>query len=765
MSTVDPQCTCGKCGERWTGHPPCPLCGAAESGPAAPLLRRSVREALGDWASSTFGAPRRIEDLVNSVEVSDQVIRRVALEIVRRDLLEQSTPTTRGKGHGAACDAATVDPFEFSAAELRKRTEHVRPCPSCGGEGVSDCDRCDGTGRARCLECDGSGKITRHYTKTSRLINCKECRGRGDTRCDGCVRGRAPCRECSGHGQHEVWLAFKESSRIVVALEPQVTSSSAHPQLTADRFLMSNDLAAFGVARAVIADAPESLSLDDDVIAEGMVKNLELSRERRLERVHRQQYHLLHLVQRDAHYSMCGTTARLRFSGKDLAYQRTLGDTHPIKRRNALWMAGGLLIAPLGMAMFGSLIHRSPYFAAANALQSTLALVGIPAAVLALGALLREAGRGQRLQGLTAVERALGAVAALALCVALVANRLSTPSISDANAALMAGRSVQARVVTGALHEMVGDTPEVRELDERLAIAESRTLALEPQLRILDPLAAGGGPHALEAGTLARSARVAELQQQLAAGAPDETLSLLQRWFGTSWRTDPELAELAAAARDRQHRSCSDAACELLAARAAVDAASTPVRREQLASARSRLLSALGSRLAEHSSTLDQLLQMRQTQTLAEHSVGRFGDAEIDERANEAVAWASTERGRVSLLGAEPEVIAELLGAAVTSDGNIIALRLGGSLVSLALDTRHRCRGLYIVGNSSASRVIGDAQWSAQRLLSQALGGDEALLKAPAGRSVSSWRRNSIPIVARWNHGELWELRIGDATP
>src|SRR5262249_38991563 len=60
-----------------------------------------LASAVVRWARSTFGAPRRLSAHITGVEERDEVVVRVATEVVRRDLYEQRVPAGRLARRGA----------------------------------------------------------------------------------------------------------------------------------------------------------------------------------------------------------------------------------------------------------------------------------------------------------------------------------------------------------------------------------------------------------------------------------------------------------------------------------------------------------------------------------------------------------------------------------------------------------------------------------------------------------------------------------------
>src|SRR5690349_7391967 len=91
----------------------------------------AVRQAADRWARTVFGAPRAFSNSITGVEARDEVIERVATEVVRRDLRITYAPTSRGEITTPEVDWSTVDPFAYSEPSLRQATEHVIRCAPC----------------------------------------------------------------------------------------------------------------------------------------------------------------------------------------------------------------------------------------------------------------------------------------------------------------------------------------------------------------------------------------------------------------------------------------------------------------------------------------------------------------------------------------------------------------------------------------------------------------------------------------------------------
>jgi len=141
-------------------------------------------------------------------------------------------------------------------------------------------------------------------------------------------------------------------------------------------------------------------------------------------------------------------------------------------------------------------------------------------------------------------------------------------------------------------------------------------------------------------------------------------------------------------------------------------------------------------------------------------------DAGIVAGAREASAWARGERDHFRLLGSDVAAASELLGAGINTERDARWIAVEGMRVYLSSDAKGTCRGLYVVGSDGNHRSLDGKTWTPDRILSQALG-HAATVKRPTEKSpaVSNAVDGGTPIVARWNVGQLVELRIADASP
>jgi len=740
---------------------------AAQAAEQAATTTRSVHDAVDHWGRSVAGAPRRLADLVTAIRVRDQLLERVVTEVVRRDIREQRLPTNERRVSSPRLRAEDIDPFAVPGESLRAESEHVAYCRGCNGAGVCTCGVCRGERRVRCGACGGGGKVLKQYKKRAAWIACSVCRGGGAVACGGCgAKGSVTCSGCAGSGHQLVWLAYDQSARWAVQVEPKSPVVYAHRQLREPRFLHEDDLGAFGVVAEEHADGPVALAGYRDV-HRPILRASAASLDPRFERINRQQYLSLAVVRRDARYSMCGASGEIVLSGKELVASRTSGALRPIQRRLALWVGSTTGLAISTMLGLAKLRGVSPYFARSNVALTMLWCLGIASAVPTVGAALRSVGARLRWTPLRRSERYAAAASAAAFASMIALGYGARPRVGEVARALGAGDVARAKVVVGALREVRGLTPDVSEAEDAVTLAEANTLAGQARWALLDRMAARGGAGASGAATTARTERLRQIDAFIARSDPKAAIAALDRDFPESSRTDAEIATTRARAYDAAVAACADDPCRVSAALRAVAAAATEERAQRLSAARGRLLDSLRPSEVSGETTLARLERLRALAAVAVQYAGVApADAEIVERAKKAGLWARDERAKVAILGKDAAVAEELLGSRATTDGKNTWIEVDGARAYLVLDARKTCRGLYIVGGEPGARFVRGSVWSADHLLSQALG-RPAVVKTPIPNTsvVSRWWEGGVSVVARWDGGYPEELRIGDAAP
>lgn len=759
--------TCPSCGAPAApGAATCSYCNAALAwGPMAPMTpTRSVRDAMSAWGRSVFGAPRKLADLVTTVEVRDEVFERVFTQVVRRDVREERMPTNRHTNTRERIDPRSVDPFAISIEDLRNDSEHVTTCDGCTGSGLLACTACAASGRARCPQCGGSGQQLRQYKRSSRWVKCGVCRGGGTVTCGTCIgRGSVTCTYCAGGGHQLAWLTYEQTKRAWAAIEPASPVLLAHRQLKEHRALAPADVSAFGTVFSTEARAPLRPDMD------GIDRNLLVAQlatvDSRLERVEYQQFLRLAVVRRDVTYEMCGTRGLLVLSGGNLVGSRTPAALRPIHLRLYLWSACAVLMLIITASGLGAFVLPGAYFARWNNWSRlawwSLFVLGL----VAIDAILREIRPSFKFGRLAMFEKTAAAGAVVAAIAGVVLGALSRPSVVEGQRELTRGDLNDARSVVDALKVTRGQTPDVLDLDDAVKIAGVNALKGDAKLKILDEVVARNGMHAGEAAAKARAERVDEIKQLLDGKKPTEALERMESWFAGKWRSDPELAELAARANDVAVAQCDDDACRYARARKANSVASTVDRAVHASETRTTLLGALSFAESPGETQLDRLTRLRSVMAAAEKAVAVGGDdTELLQTAKTAGEFARAERAKVPVLNADETTVAELLGP-IEQGGRMPYVRFATADVFLNIDAQHKCRGAYVTGKTPQLHELDISSVTTKDLLSQIIGHPTTVHSATGDSATATWWDAGTVIVARWKRSKLVELRVGDATP
>lgn len=726
-----------------------------------------VRAAFRTWGRSVFGAPRRLESLISAVDERDEVMTRVATRIVRRDLVQNRIPSNRrAKMNGAPVSPATIDPFNESLEDLRRRTEHGEPCIHCGGGGLAPCPGCTGSGRERCNGCGGSGQMLRHYKKSSKYVRCTVCRGSGTLGCGRCgATGSVACAGCGGGGEQLVWWSYGERVRMNVSFSSDSAILLAHPLLREERFLAPNDLGAFTLYATHDAAGPialEHLAPGDQASCAKLTPALDA----RSERVQSQQLLRFGVTRRDVSYEMCGTTGKVVLSGVNLIGSTTSSAVTPIRRRLVAW--GFAALALLFFALWtGSMLGGpTPYFDAINRTTSLLLFVGVTAALIPIGGLLRALRPGFRFWPIGLPERIGGGVFVSALLVAFLFAYVSRPRVEDARSAVAARDVGRAMLIVEAL-QATRPSAELADIVEEARLIESERLPSDARLAALDAIAAKSGARSDDARTRARALRLEEARAALERDDPRATLEMLEKWR-TAISDGPDLADLRGRAFDRVLDSCGDDTCRYKAARSARDSQDTPERRTAAEKARTTLINALTIGQPPNADMLLQVRSLRALARLADNTAALAGeDVELRERAHGTESWAAAELAKIQLIGAPADVVDEILQRKPGAPGSVGWQGLDGVAVHASIVTG-QCKGLYVVGATPGSRALSGREVALEKLLAQATGRREAKIHRRATsrtHEVTRWTEGATPVMARWNGDALMELRIGDASP
>ncbi|MFO0554064.1 MAG: hypothetical protein U0271_37130 [Polyangiaceae bacterium] len=751
-----------------TGELTCRYCRATVSTTTPNTASITVNEAANRWARSVFGAPRRLADLIDTIEPRDEMIERVITEVTRRDIFREriaAAPNVGPASRKREPDAATIDPFSITVSELRDETEQVVRCDGCSGSGLANCHVCGSSGRARCHFCAGSG--TMPSTKTNRMIKCSVCRGSGATVCGACNgSGRLACGGCAGSGKQLSWLTYTQRAEWRVTVAPQSAVVGAHACLTEKRPLTAGDVRELGLVTMLEANGPVSEEHYREAPVEPEVL-LAVAREidPRLERITRQQYVKLAMIRRDVQYEIAGRRAALVLSGRDLKGAHDPGTEAPIRRRVRVWAVGWALASVVLGLLVLELRGRAAYFANTNALMMWAWLGGVLSLAVLFGGLSREWRAGLRFGRLTIGERGAGVLTALAPVVMVIGYAAGRPSLREVESALGKNDVAQARRVVDALKEASGSRPDVLDAEDSVLIAEAANLHGDARLKVLDDVARRNGTYASAAAASAKLERLTSVRALIDAKRAEAALSAIDAAWPGAAAADPEVAAERARASDLQANQCSNAACRVQAANLANVAASTPARADAAAKARSALVRELSVEPIKGESLLERLVRMRAVRDLADDTVRIVNDKDLTEKARSARTAALKERAKVPILGSDKAIAIELLGGTADTDNGFSRVTVDTTSVYLVLDGANHCTGLYVVGSKRGARTVGGgAEWSSARILSQAIGNEQSIL--PPDRSdIATWTVGGTPVVARYDSGSLVEIRIGDAKP
>lgn len=724
--------------------------------------QRTIENAVTAWARSIFSAPRRLGELVTNVEQRDEVIERVATQIVRREVREVRTATIERRSTRPRIERGSVDPFAHTVDTLKADSEYIAQCDACAASGLMHCDACHGTGNGRCPNCDGTGK--ERSAKTGRPIKCKSCKATGAAPCRRCAgNGSVPCRGCAGSGHQLAWLTFEQAERWEVAVPLNSPVVLTHRVLREGRALSPADLPTVTIVEEKARKGP--LELRDLAEPERHAVRTELDQiDPRLERVLHQQYLKVAAIRRDVTFEMCGTKATLSLSGTALTGATTPEVMRPITRRLYAWITLCGLVGIVGLFVRGAVVGSSRYFDDARSTSGLLIGVAVACAVPAIGTLLRSWRGGLRFHPMQWPIRAWSAGAVVAFMAIVVVGLVARPTAPEVQRALAVNDVARARSTVDALREQAGATPAVMDLDDGVSLAEAGKLHGDERLQKLDAIAARKGAAAAGAAATARAQRLDEVHQLVATRHTADALAALDKSFAND--KSVTIAEERASAHEAASEVCTTAACRLGEAIQAHVARATPERATAIELARARAVEALDPQRIDAKATLPRLQQLRQLQDAAVATTKvALDDADLQTRAKTAIALADSERAKVPLLTNSLAIAEELLGVSMRSPGGVPSIALDGSTVYLALDSAGRCTGIYAVGDKAAAREIKSTIWPPPRLLSQAVGRASVLPVPSAGRSMSRGYAGGAPVVARWSDGALVELRIGDATP
>lgn len=720
---------------------------------------REIPNAFARWARKVFGAPRHTHDLITGIHHRDETIERLVTQLARREVREVRTGTNERRSTIARLNVNNVDPFAFTQEKLRVESQYIAQCEACAASGMVRCGTCHGSCTATCHNCGGSGK--QRSEKTGRPINCKVCKKSGRTPCGACAAtGRVACSVCFGSGHQLAWLTFEETDDWRVSLSPPESPVFlAHRELKKTQPLGRPELSAFFVVEEKQSHGPIDLCQLGEPYRQLPSEHGAMIDTRR-ERIKYQQYLRLAVVRRDVTYEMCGAAGTVVLSGTELEGSTTPDALHPIRRRLYLWSALVALVATASVLMNRSMFGSSSYFDTGKGLAWGASGFAIFSAIPAFGTALRSWRSGGRFRGPGHMVAGLSIAMLAGLGAIPLVAHLMRPTISEVDAYLSSGNLATARIAVDALNEGSA-SPEARDADDRVMLAEAQKSLGSDRLKLLDKVAARKGTSSSNAAALARGERLSQIRSRIGQKDAKGALAAIEEWFPTD-KTD-EVAEQRALSHELRVEACSDDPCRLGAGVDADAAHATTTRTERVASLRAAVWNELSVERVTEASALPRLEQLRQLSAYASSSLNaNSSDAELRTRALSANVFVQAEREKIPILGSKVDVADALLGPRPVNEP---AFSLGGTTVYLATDQIGGCTGIYAVGSSPANRALSSSTWSPQRILSQALGRAATVRPAAAGSSTSSWYDRGIPIAVRWSYGSIVELRIGDAIP
>ena len=188
----------------------------------AVMAEAAALQTFDAWAARLPHAPPRPSSLVRSLDLRIHHVGRLVSEITERTVEEGSAPAALNERptqrHGGSQE---IDPWAFSASELRRTTRWVDGCDGCRSRGSLPCSSCSGTTRTTCQNCHGERKAYgRDARGARRKMNCKVCAAQGQVDCTACNGGRVECSQCAGSGKVAHWFEYIETTKDDVQVEP-----------------------------------------------------------------------------------------------------------------------------------------------------------------------------------------------------------------------------------------------------------------------------------------------------------------------------------------------------------------------------------------------------------------------------------------------------------------------------------------------------------------------------------------------------------------
>lgn len=412
--------------------------------------RSAAREVFSAWLRQMPRAPRNGADLVSGVEVRKRLVGRLVTGLEGRRFAWKTIPVAgRHVVGGPPLDPASLDPWN-PQPDLAMASRHVAVCTTCQGRGRLPCEPCAGSGRTTCLTCSGSGKYEGTTAAGSpRLLNCGDCRGRGDIRCNGCIRGLVTCQTCGSARKVERWLEVDQSSRQDAQVEPRVLVERAFAWGQGDALAQADQIGLDArILDRVGKDQPIALAdLPSTVPEDWRLENWPnlATKIEPGERVTSQTFTLLEVPSTEVAYSVLREHRFVAFEGLRMLAPPPWSE-ESFARRAAILGRVKLGLAGLPVAALAPYIARGAYFMSGRA---TPWVGGLSAAAAVAASCVYAAIWNATIGRRAAAKWAMVAIAPLAAA-ALLAT-LAEPSRARARAYLDAGQLVRASIELEAL--------------------------------------------------------------------------------------------------------------------------------------------------------------------------------------------------------------------------------------------------------------------------------------------------------------------------
>ncbi|HVK84460.1 MAG TPA: hypothetical protein VM513_10160 [Kofleriaceae bacterium] len=181
----------------------------------ARALSAQARVVFNAWASQLPKAPRDAASTLRGMALRRRLIGRFTSRLDGRRFVWRASPYRGGNRNVGVptLDVTRLDPYA-PPPDLRSRSSYLELCHICAGDGRCECISCGASGRVICAACVGAGKVHGIAKNGARrLLNCKDCKGKGGLTCRACAKGHVSCTSCAASGRIERWLDLEGGPR------------------------------------------------------------------------------------------------------------------------------------------------------------------------------------------------------------------------------------------------------------------------------------------------------------------------------------------------------------------------------------------------------------------------------------------------------------------------------------------------------------------------------------------------------------------------